>query len=230
MNSQLSRTRAFHGFVAAVITFSLVVQLALVWVTPLSPDGHYFALGLRVWNFFSYFTIWSNVVVLITLLQLVRDPLTSTVLHRTLRLSGLAMITVTGIVYVSLLARLWNPQGWQAVADYGLHYVSPVITLLGWFVFDRTRTRGSFDSAVIGRSLVVPLVWVVYTYARAPFVHFEDAGVLRRFYPYPFMNVDELGVVGVSMALAVVFAFYLALTAAFVWLSRKPSNDQRPSQ
>ena len=67
------------------------------------PDGAAGAAG-RLFDTFSYFTIWSNVVVAVSVTLLLARPLRASLARRVLRLDGLLMITVTAIVYQLLLA------------------------------------------------------------------------------------------------------------------------------
>ena len=60
--------------------------------------------GYSLANLFSYFTIESNILVLTTCVLLVQRPDRSGTAFGILRLGSLTSITVTGIVYATVLA------------------------------------------------------------------------------------------------------------------------------
>ncbi len=210
--------RSFYALTSAIVFAALAIQTFVIVVEPLTPDGVAFSLGFRLWNLFSYFTIWSNLVVLVTSLWLVRQPSCHSPFFRVLRLTALSMISVTGLVYVTLLSHPWNPQGAQAVADYGLHYAAPLLSIFGWLWFGPHHRD---DARVIRRSLAIPIIWTVYTFARAPFVRYEKSGEVRDFYPYPFLDIGLLGVVRVGFLLGAIVLLYLGITWALVAVERK---------
>ena len=138
------------------------------------------ALG-RVLDFLSYFTIWSNIVVAVTVTMLALQPRRDDQLMRVLRLSALLMITVTGLIYAIVLAPTNNPQGWAFVADRLLHMVTPLLTVI---VFVAVGPRRWFSLRIVELSLIVPTIWLSFALARGAVI---DA------WPYPFMIAATLG-------------------------------------
>lgn len=129
----------------------------------------------------SYFTIWSNIVVAISVTLLLTRPLPDTWGRRVLRLDGLLMITITMIVYQVVLAPTVEVAGWARLTDPVLHLVTPVLTLVVWLVWG---PRGWLTARLVPSALIVPVVWVVWMLLRGAVV---DA------YPYDFVNVVDLG-------------------------------------
>ena len=129
----------------------------------------------------SYFTIWSNIVVAISVTLLLTRPLPDTWMRRVLRLDGLLMITVTMIVYQVVLAPSVDVVGWSRLTDPTLHLVTPILTLVVWLVWG---PRGWLTARLIPSALIIPVVWVVWILLRGAVV---DA------YPYDFVNVFRLG-------------------------------------
>jgi hypothetical protein len=198
------RARWWHLGTTAAALFGLVVQLVLVVVNDAS-----------VWNYCSYFTIWSNVLVAVVSSMLARDPARRGDGFAVLAFATVACITVTGAVYAIVLAPLWSPTGWQKAADDTLHYVVPVLAVLGYLLFG---PRPRFSWAVLVRSLAVPAVWLAYTLIRGPVVDW---------YPYHFIDVERLGYgqallnsAGVLLLLLVVGAGYVVIDR---WLPRRPA-------
>lgn len=167
-----------------------------------TPDGAAGALA-RMGDTLSYFTIWSNIVVAVTMTLLAKAPRLDTVVRRVLRLSSLLMITVTALVYHVVLAPAINVEGWSLLTDPLLHTITPLVTVVVWVVWG---PRGWITARLLPLSLVLPLVWTVWMLARGAVI---DA------YPYGFANVADLGYAAVIRNLGFVLLFALVLAAAF---------------
>ena len=118
---------------AVVAWFAVVFQLVLVLqgsavLVEDDPPGH----GERIYRFFAYFTIQSNLVVAVVSTALAREPALDRPRWRVVRLAGLVGITVTGLVHFFLLRPLLDLDGADWVADKLLHMVVPVLALAAW--------------------------------------------------------------------------------------------------
>ncbi|MCB0892104.1 MAG: Pr6Pr family membrane protein [Propionibacteriaceae bacterium] len=127
-------------------------------------------VGLTVVNFFSFFTVLSNLGAALVLASIawtsVQRPGTLT------RTAGLALacvttaMLVTGVVYNLLLRSIELPQGttvpWSSEV---LHVVGPVFMPVDLLVAPGLR-RLSWSA--LGWVLAFPLVWVAYTVVRGP--------------------------------------------------------------
>ncbi|MEY3734829.1 MAG: hypothetical protein RL347_2188, partial [Actinomycetota bacterium] len=58
----------------------------------------------RVFDYFTYFTLWSNILVAIVMLMLFARPDRDSFWFRVFRLDSVLMIVVTGIIYNAVLA------------------------------------------------------------------------------------------------------------------------------
>lgn len=179
------------------------------------PDGAAGSVA-RLTDTFSYFTIWSNVVVAVSVTLLAARPERDTVLRRVLRLDALLMITVTAIVYQVLLAPTAVVTGWSRLTDPILHVLTPIVTIAVWFVWG---PRGWVDRRILPGALAVPLLWVAWMLARGAVI---DA------YPYDFVNAAELGYASVAATLAVILAFGLGVAAAY-WAIDVALRRRRPA-
>lgn len=102
--------RVVFGATAAVSAGSLVIQLVLIvaGVNVLVDDAGAPSVGLgeRLVRFASYFTVQSNVLVVVGTAMLARDPARDGWWFRVLRIAGLVGITVTFVVYLIALRNL----------------------------------------------------------------------------------------------------------------------------
>ena len=195
--------RLWHGGVAFVVAVALVLQLVLVIGFP-APDAP--GTAVRVLRFFSFFTVQSNILVLVTAVQLARDPARDGRLWRVVRLDALLAIAVTGVVHFVALRPIQDLSGLDAVADILLHVVSPLIAVAGWILFG-PRPRVALRD--VGLSVVWPLLWFGYT-----LVH----GAISGWYPYPFVDVGDIGYARTLINAAVVTVIFLVLATGVRWL------------
>ncbi|MGH3735435.1 MAG: Pr6Pr family membrane protein [Micromonosporaceae bacterium] len=208
--------RGWHAATCVLAVLGLGLQLWLAVDRPLFP-GRY-TTPVVVWNILSYFTIWSNIVVAVVTYLLARDPARRGGWFDAVRLSGLVMITVTGLVYAFVLAAIWQPVGWYKVADQTLHYTVPLLAVLGYLLFG---PRPSLTRAALGGSLLIPVVWLAYTLVRGPFVPFTEASRERHFYPYHFIDIDLIGYGPALVNIVGVMLLLLAVSAGYWLLDRK---------
>ncbi|HVV95477.1 MAG TPA: Pr6Pr family membrane protein [Hyphomicrobiales bacterium] len=160
------------------------------------------------WNFFSYFTILSNILSAATLTAVALGGSTAWPARPKVATAVALYMTVTGLVYTFILAKLWNPQGWLFVADAGLHYVMPVVYDLFWLAF---VAKGALTLGRVPAWLIFPLLYGIYSLVRGPFV---------AWYPYPFIDVSQLGYGRVAANMAILLIAFLVLGAVFVALDR----------
>jgi len=164
-------------------------------------------------NFFSYFTIESNILVLAVLLLSAlavvagkNDKLSE------LRGSATVYILIVGLGFSFLLSGLENAQftaiPWDNLV---LHYIMPV-AMFGDWLLDRPTRKLSFVASLVW--LVFPTAYVGYSLIR---------GQLVGWYPYPFLNPTLHGYASV----AVVVVGMLMLALALTWVVCRQSGKIR---
>ncbi|MCG7508630.1 Pr6Pr family membrane protein [Mesorhizobium retamae] len=195
--------------VTAIVTWTaLGLQFSLI-VDHMTAGGA--SAGQAIWRFFGFFTILTNCAVAIVATAMafrakraLGDP--------RVRLATVTAIAMVGIVYSIALRSIWNPEGWQAVADHALHDATPLLFLLSWILAD----HGSLRWRDIVWAVVPPALYCAYAFAR---------GALEGWYAYWFLDPRALG--GGQMAtniglLLAAFSFVgLAFIAADRWLSQR---------
>lgn len=206
----MTATRLWHGAIAALAAFALLGQTALM-----------IDRGTSAVNLFSYFTIESNILVLITCLLIVQRPDRGGTAFGILRLGSLTSITVTGIVYATVLAGNGSFTGIEWWYDKIFHYVVPVLSVIGFWAF-RPRTR--LDRSAMW-FIAFPLLWLVYTLVRAEVV--DPVFVLTKDttgpVPYGFLDAGEHGAVAVVIGCVVLTAVFVLIGEAYRRLSLRQS-------
>ena len=194
--------RAWHLLTVAVAAVALLLQLVLVIEGGrVLEESQPPSMGLRLIRFIAYFTIQSNILVLVATLPLARDPAYDGRRWRVLRTAAVSGITVTGLVHWFLLRPLLHLQGADLVADKLLHVVVPLLAVVGWLV-SGPRPRTSWASSL--RATVWPLVWLAVILAQ---------GARTGWYPYPFLDHAQHGWAHVIVVCAGIFVLWFALLA-----------------
>ncbi len=205
-----ARARTVHLVVAVVAWFALVLQLVLVLqgsavLVEEDPPG----LAARVYRYFAYFTIQSNLLVALTSTVLARDPALDRRGWRVVRLAGIVGITVTGLVHFFLLRPLLDLDGADWAADKLLHMVVPVLALAAW-VWVGPRPRFAWREAAY--ALAWPLAWLAWTLV---------VGQVDGWVPYPFLDAEQEGWGSVAVVSVGITALFGLLFAVVGWLDRR---------
>ncbi len=156
-------------------------------------------------NFFSYFTVESNTLAVISL-ALSSFALATGTTSRALDLFRGAVtlyMTTTILIFIVLLSGYPSKELTAVPWDNTvLHYLMPIIIILDWLIDAPTRAI-AYRSAVIW--LGYPLAYLFYSLIRGHFVHW---------YPYPFMNPSHRG----YLALIITAVVIAVILAAITWV------------
>lgn len=217
---------------ACAIVFTLVYlfahDLSYVQVADQPPAAH---VPTYVANFFSYFTIESNIFAAAYLGAASIWGLTrgrrGTEPPRTLaalQVLAACCMLLTGVVYNALLRGDDTAGGVAPYVEWTselMHVVAPLILLIDVIVAPRPRR-------IPWATMLVPIGYAVayvgYTLIRAPFI-VSPVGGARTWYPYPFFNPAVQdgwgGVFAYISVMAAGFAIFSAALVAFLrWRAR----------
>jgi hypothetical protein len=152
-------------------------------------------------RFFSFFTILTNIIVSLCYTSLLLKPgskLREYFSNQKVIGAIAVYITVVGLIYNIVLRYMWDPVGLQLVVDELLHSFNPVLFVLFWFLF---IDKSELQWKEVIRWLLYPLIYVIYVFIR---------GALSGNYPYPFLDVTELG-----YTTSIINAFFVTLVFMF---------------
>lgn len=211
-------TRWSHALAAAVAGAGLVIQLGLLFAggsdVNSGTDSSQVPIGVRLLRFFSYFTIQSNIVVLVAAVLLALRPTRDGRIWRIVRLDSLLGIVTTGIVYATILAPLVQLDGLANTATILLHYLSPWLFLACWVV---VGPRPRIGWGTVAGAFLWPVAWIAYT-----LIH----GAITDWYPYPFLDVAELGPPTAARNIVVILLAAGVLAVIFRLLDRLPALNR----
>ena len=157
-------------------------------------------MGAPVLNFFSFFTILSNLFAGLVLLYGVWQLLSfqpPPAWYEPIRGAAVVYMVVVGVVFVTLL-RNTDLGGLRPWVNTVHHYVMPVVMVLEWLLRPPARR---LDASALLPCLAFPVIYLVYTLLR---------GASTSWYPYPFLNPANVGGYGV------VALYILGMIAVFL--------------
>jgi hypothetical protein len=178
--------------------------------------GSLAALGASSLKFFSFFTILTNVLAAMALLVPLVAPrswLGDYLSRPSVRTVVAGYLIMVGTVYFLLLRDLSGRQGFSLLLEQTLHYVTVPLFVIDWALFVPKR---GVDWRVGFAALAFPLAYVAWI-----LVH----GAATGWYPYPFLDVSELGYPVTLLNVAGLIAIFLALEVALVAIGRRLGPD-----
>ncbi len=194
------------GWVAVVSQFYLIIANRVASVTE------------TIIRFFSFFTILTNTLVAVcfTILLLNQKTNWGRFFSNPKTLTAITVyISMVGIAYNIILRSLWDPKGLQLIVDELLHSVIPLFFILYWLIFV-PKTELYWKN-------VFP--WLVYPFVYLVFILFR--GAFSGFYPYPFINVNNLGYNKVFLNSGRLLIVFLTLSLLFVVIGKIISRNPR---
>lgn len=196
-----------RGARAAAVLLALLAWTALLLQLRLTLDATHArggSTGEALLLYSGYFTITTNLFVALCASAQAWAP-QSRLAGGAWRGCATTAIVLVGLGYHLLLRDIWDPQGWQRVADDLLHYAVPVAALAHWLWYRPAAPLPAWQ----------PLVWALYP--AAYFVYALARGAWLGQYPYPFVDVAALGYPRVFANAGVLLLAYLAVGALLRW-------------
>jgi hypothetical protein len=170
-------------------------------------------------NYFSYFTIDSNLIAAGVLLAgAARRSTSNTLVFDLVRGAAVVYMSITGIVFTLLLSNTDVDTAIRWVNTV-VHELMPLVMLADWLVSPPSR-KLTVRQGLLWLSF--PLVWIVYTLIR---------GAIVNRYPYPFLDPANGGYgsvavysAGILIAMIVVSAITVALANAARGVARRSES------
>ncbi|TPW74187.1 Pr6Pr family membrane protein [Schumannella soli] len=224
--------RVSYAVIAIVVLVAFGLQFYLLFTggsdANSGESGSSIPLAVRFARLFSFFTILSNVLVLIAAIgaALGRDVRPGAGRGwRLLHLDALLSIVVTGSVFGLILAPGLQLRGEAVVATALFHNVAPVLFALAWLLFG-PRRQWSIRLAAL--AFIWPALWLAFTFTR---------GAITGWYPYPFLDVNQVGAGAAALGALAVVAYAVVLAVVILVIDRfvpslsgsaAPGADGRP--
>lgn len=164
-------------------------------------------------NFFSYFTVLSNVIISVSfLVSALATARGSTKKIDAFRIAATIYILVVGLGFAALLSGLEGVQftvvPWNNIV---LHYIVPIAAALDLVIDKPMKKR--FVSLLPW--LAFPVLYAVYTMIR---------GAITGWYPYPFLNPAPNGYGSVALGIGGIVAIALIVTFVVSFIGKKQTK------
>lgn len=204
------RRRLLGGFRLAIAVLEVVAIVG----------NFQYVLGFRFFataNFFSYFTIQSAFLAVVTLviagcfaLFAPRDPAWLGVL----RTMVTVYVLVSGVVFGLIVAQASTVDYRIEVpwSDTLLHFVVPALAAAAWVADSIMAVNPRVPWATVGWVLIFPALWLWYTLVRG-----QEVG----WFPYFFLDETQVGGFdGVALYCLLCLGIFVTITAVLVWANR----------
>jgi hypothetical protein len=178
--------------------------------------------GFRVGNYFSFFTIQTNMLAAATLAlaAIVRRDERS-LLFDAVRGAVTLYIAITGVVFALLLSGrqedLDTHIGW---VNFVVHTLTPIVLVVDWLL---EPARQPLARRIALAWLAYPVAWFAYTLVR---------GAAEDWYPYPFVDVGSHGYARVLLNAVLLGACFLGGALLFLFVGNRragvPEAPHRP--
>lgn len=163
-------------------------------------------------NTFSYFTIQSNIMVVIWItlaLLLGHKEERSILLHPIIHGAICLYITVTFLIFAIFLSGGWQPTGIEAVSNLLMHYIIPFI-FIGEWIISETTTPYKYKYLIF--YTFYPFGYLFYTVIR---------GYITGFYPYYFFDLNSISVVDLIINVILLIILFTILGGIYITINRK---------
>lgn len=160
-------------------------------------------------GFFVYYTNLSNLVAFSLMAYLwfieyqILKGKPNTFKYPSVRFVITIMILVTLIIYNTLLGNMLDPAYWR-VRNVIMHLVGPMMVVIDFLLFN---PKNNLKWRAILESLILPYIYVIVTLI---------IGLFTNYYPYFFLDVNNIGYSGVLGWVFILTLGFLVLSLALV--------------
>lgn len=215
MNHSTATKKLAAAGIAIIAWIALIVQFYLIQQT--TNITGYSTLKVTT-NYFSYFTILSNLLIAVSLTSSVVAPssaLGSFFSKVTVQTAIAVYIFIVGLVYNTVLRGITTLTGLEWIVDNMLHVLVPLLYVLYWFIFTPKKV---LQWKNLAPWLIFPAVYLLYSLLRGP---------MADWYPYPFLHAGKFGYGQVAInSVFVLLAFLLVGLGAIAWNRQGKASER----
>ena len=126
-----------------------------------------------------------------------------------------AFILIVGLVYQMALRDVWHPKGLQRIVDELLHTIIPLYVLMYWCF---NVSKNDLKIKPIFKWFLYPVLFIIFIMARG---HFSG------FYPYPFLDIPEIGYEKTFLNISIVFITTLTMLTSLLLIGKTIIKKQK---
>lgn len=171
-------------------------------------------------DFYVHFTNLSNYlcigIMLVELIETIKKKEDSYITKLPLlKFIGLTAILLTFIIFNFILAGDREMYLNFMVNSVLFHIILPIMYLIDWILFYEHKMIKWYYPLI---SVVFPIIYAIFIFIRAWFLDFNPE--VPYIYPYFFLNLDKLGVVGVIKWIGILSIVFIVIGYAIVGLDK----------
>ena len=178
-------------------------------------------------DFYVHFTNLSNyfciIIMFIELIETIKkkkdEYVTKTPL---LKFIGLLAILLTFIIFNFILAGDREPELNFYINSVLFHLILPIMYLLDWILFYKHKKIKWYYPLI---SVIFPVVYAIFIFIRAWILDFNPD--VPYIYPYFFLNLDELGVLGVIKWIIILSIVFIVIGYTIFGLDKISLNKKK---
>ena len=159
-------------------------------------------------RFFTYFTILTNIITSIYLTIVAFKKQASENKNSGILTAITVYITIVGFIYQIILRGTWQPTGFQRLIDELLHSVMPILTIIFWYLFEN---KAGLKYSQIPKWTIFPILYLIIILVRGRF---------SEFYPYPFVDVGNFGLMKVLINSFWITVFFTGLSMLYIRIGK----------
>jgi hypothetical protein len=192
------------------VLFALIGWFAVIAQYVIMVQNKTASLTETTIRFISFFTILTNALIVIyfTVLLLPENKRPKIIAKPGTLTAITIYILMVGLVYQVVLRSTWQPKGLQLLVDELLHSVMPVLVIIYWYLYENKRP---VKYSQIPTWAIYPLAYLVLILLRGSF---------SKFYPYPFVDVTQIGLQKALINSAGLLLIFFAFAALFIFIGK----------
>lgn len=200
-----SNKKKFALIAACIGGAALICEYTLLLSS--HPELSFFQKSVK---YFSFFTVLTNSLVAVYFAyQALKKEGTMGWFDKPGILTAITVyITVVGLVYNLVLRKIDPSEGLARVNTEIFHCIMPLLVIMFWLLYEK---KGVTPYRSVSQWILYPLIYAVYT-----LIHGDFAG----YYPYPFVDVNALGLPRVLLNMAVLLVIFLVFSLGYLRLGK----------
>ncbi len=156
-----------------------------------------------------YFTIQSNILVAIYFILSLFPKFEKSVKFRSWFGAVVVYISITFLVFVTMLQAIWHPTGFGLVGSILNHYLTPLSTIAVFVIYRRDY---SFSKQNVKSWLIYPIIYMVFL-----LVH----GFVTGDFIYPFFDINTIGIFDFLLIYLLIMTLFFILSFGSIYLTKK---------
>lgn len=193
------------AIVVLAITGVLIEVVSYMFEDPFSVGR---GLGL-----IRYYTIQSNTILFVYLILGFKEKIRQHPLYEKMLPGVVLYITITFMVFATLLQGTFEIPGIRKLGNILVHYVVPVLAI--YYLFKYGESKYTYKDTIVW--IIYPLVYIMFM-----FIY----GTITNDYLYPFFNLNVVPIWGVLTMIGILMILFVSLSFIVVKiLSKKKSTN-----